>query len=98
MKPFQFSAPASAELTAAIRWYEQQRVGLGGDLFDAVNAAIDVLQHHPEAGASRPGRSSTRELLLRRFPYKLVYRVREHDLYLVALAHTSRRPDYWQNR
>jgi hypothetical protein len=28
----------------------------------------------------------------------LIYRVREHDIYVVALAHTSRRPDYWKNR
>ena len=31
MKPFQLSDPATAELTHAIRWYEQQRTGLGGE-------------------------------------------------------------------
>jgi len=28
----------------------------------------------------------------------LIYRVRDEDVYIVAIAHTSRRPGYWQNR
>jgi len=27
-----------------------------------------------------------------------VYRVRDHDMYVVAVAHTSRRPGYWKDR
>ena len=41
MKPVYFSDPASAEFTAAVRWYEQRRVGLGAELFDAVVATVD---------------------------------------------------------
>jgi hypothetical protein len=36
VKPFQLSDPAITELTHAFRWYEQQRAGLGGELFDAI--------------------------------------------------------------
>ena len=98
MKPVHFSDPASAELSAAIRWYERRRDGLGAELFDAVVATIDLIQSHPEAGALRPGRLSSRQFKVHRFPYKVVYRVREHDIYVVAIAHSSRRPDYWRDR
>jgi hypothetical protein len=35
---------------------------------------------------------------VKRFPYKIVYRERADDLYIVAIAHTSRRPGYWKDR
>lgn len=98
MKPFQLGDPASAELTHAIRWYEQQGAGLGGEFFDAITETIDLIRTHPEIGVPRPTRQPTRQRLVNRFPYNLVYRIRDEDIYIVAVAHTSRRPDYWKHR
>ena len=95
MKPLRISRPASAEFADAVRWYEQKRVGLGGEFFDAVTDAIEVVRNNPEIGAA-VGR--TRSWLLTRFPYRLIYRVRDEDIYIVAIAHTSRRPGYWKHR
>jgi plasmid stabilization system protein ParE len=53
VKPFQLSDPATAELTHAIRWYEQQRAGLGGELLDAITETIDLIRTHPEIGVGR---------------------------------------------
>ena len=98
MKPVRFSDPAAAELAAAVRWYEQRRAGLGADFFDAVASTIELIQSHPEIGAERQGRPASRQFNVKRFPYNLAYRVRENDLYIVAIAHSSRRPDYWITR
>ena len=98
MKPFQFSKPASVELTAAIRWYERQRTGLGGDLFDAIVATIDLIRTHPEIGVARPERLPSRQMAVNGFPYRVVYRIREQDVYVVAIAHMRRRTDYWKHR
>ena len=98
MKPFQFSKPASDELTEAVRWYETRRSGLGSDFYDAIVRTIDLIRAHPEIGTPRIGRLSNRQLRVKRFPYKVVYRVREDDIYVVAVAHTSRRPGYWKDR
>ena len=98
MKPFQLSDPASTELAEAIRWYEQQRSGLGGELFDAISETIDLIRTHPDIGTPRTTRRPSRQLRVNRFPYHVVYRVREEDIYVVAVAHTSRRPDYWKHR
>ena len=95
MKPLRISRPASAEFADAVRWYEQKRIGLGGDVFDAVTHAIEVVRNNPEIG-SLAGRA--RSWLLTRFPYRLIYRVRDEDIYIVAIAHTSRRPGYWKHR
>lgn len=98
MKPFQISTPATEELTKAIQWYEQKRRGLGAELFDAVSHTIDVIREHPEIGVPRTGRLLSRQLRVQRFPYYVAYRIREHDIYVVAIAHTKRRPDYWKDR
>jgi toxin ParE1/3/4 len=98
VKPVHFSEPASAELAAAVQWYEHRRLGLGAELFDRVTATIALIRSHPEAGALRPGRLPSRQFNVDRFPYKIVYRVREDDLYIVAVAHASRRPGYWKTR
>jgi hypothetical protein len=36
VKPFQFSKPASDELTEAVRWDEMRRSGLGSDFYDVI--------------------------------------------------------------
>jgi hypothetical protein len=33
-----------------------------------------------------------------RFPYSLMYIVEEHELYILAIAHQSKRPGYWADR
>lgn len=53
---------------------------------------------NPEIGSPRSGRLAHRRFTLTRFPYTIVYRMRETDVYIVAIAHTSRRPGYWKNR
>ena len=98
MKPFRFSTPASTEFTEAVRWYESRRAGLGADFYDAVVRTIERIRAHPDMGTVRTGRLPNRESRVNRFPYKIVYRVRDEDIYVVAIAHTSRRPGYWQQR
>ena len=73
-------------------------MGLGGDLFDAIVATIDLIRTHPEIGRPRSGRLQSREMAVNGFPYRVVYRIREHDVYVVAIAHMRRRPDYWKHR
>ncbi len=97
MKAFNLSDPAAEELAAAVRWYEQRRPGWGGRLFDAVTRTIERIQLHPEIGAGRTGRWPSRRFRVPGFPYTIVYRIREHDIYVVAVAHTSRRPGYWKD-
>jgi plasmid stabilization system protein ParE len=98
VNPAQIGVLASAELAEAVRWYEERRPGLGGRFFDAVNQTVELIQTHPEIGVPRIGRLPNRQLLVTGFPYKVVYRIRETSIYVVAVAHTSRRPNYWQHR
>ena len=66
--------------------------------YEAVLAALSLLESHEEAGAPVAGDPRTRRLLVGRFPYQVVYRLRDTEIVIVAFAHLKRRPDYWRKR
>ena len=98
MTPLQVSEPASLELAEAVRWHEDRRSGWGGRLFDAVAGTFALIESFPEVASPRRGRLPSRQLKVRGFPYVVAYRIRPDDVYIVAVAHTSRRPGYWKHR
>jgi len=97
VKPLQISEPASLELAEAVRWHEERRPGSGARLFDAVSHVFELIERHPEIGSPRKGRQTARQFTVRGFPYIVAYRIRPDDIYVVAVAHTSRRPGYWKH-
>jgi hypothetical protein len=44
------------------------------------------------------GAAGVKRLLLKRFPYDIVVRELPEEIIVVAVAHQSRRPGYWQDR
>ena len=92
------SEPASVELAEAVRWYETRRAGLGGEFFDAVAATLSLIETNPEIGTTISNDGQTRRVLLTRFPYQVVYRLRPDEIVVVAIAHLKRRPEYWTDR
>jgi hypothetical protein len=43
-------------------------------------------------------RLGTRRLVLRRFPFAIVYRLAGEFVLVLAIAHMRRRPGYWRGR
>ncbi len=91
-----FHPAAAEELIAAGRFYEQRRTGLGHAFLDSVDAALTMLQRNPAIG--RADKRGRRRWLVRHFPFLIIYRIQGQFLHILAVAHTSRRPDYWKCR
>jgi len=94
-------AKAKAELQAAIDWYEEQSVGLGMSLHDAIDDVLRRLRITPDGSTPVPGVSAelgVRRVFTSRFPYAVVYIVRAEVVDVIAFAHESRRPSYWLDR
>ena len=91
-----FHPAASLELRESAAYYESHVEGLGEEFIAEVERACSLLVRHPALGARYDLRH--RRVLLRRFPYALIYRVHEAELTIIAVAHTKRRPGYWQAR
>lgn len=101
MKAVRPNSEAEEEIRAAILWYENEREGLGPELWDEVQATVSLISEYPDIGSAvhrARTRGIVRRVPLRRFPYFVVYRERPQHIELIALAHTSRRPGYWKLR
>lgn len=95
-KPVEFHDEASAEYDAAFDWYLERSPDAALDFDAEVDRALADIASAPHRWAVGP--HSTRRYLLRRFPFILIYREREGDIQIVAVAHTSRKPGYWKKR
>ena len=87
---------ADLELEDAARRYEECNSGLGGDFLDEFEATLRLILEAPERW--RKIRGENRKLNLRRFPYAIIYRLREGEVFIVAVLHLHRRPFYWLHR
>jgi hypothetical protein len=74
--PLRVHNAASAEVAAAIRWYNEQQPGLGDDFRTDFIASVDRIIERPLAWPISPYDPRARRCLLTRFPYSLVYLVR----------------------
>jgi len=98
---FRIDHRATEEFDAAAEWYEAQRAGLGREFIDSVEMAVQQIQERPGLGGPVPGVDSklnVRRLLLRKFPYAIVYMESEGEILIVAIAHGHRKPGYWRER
>jgi hypothetical protein len=96
-----FEPEASVELDHAALWYHGQRSGLGYEFLDAVDRTVAMVQRWPHAAPLATG--LPKELNVRRapvesFPYRLVYLDTPTAIRVLAIAHESRRPNYWLER
>jgi plasmid stabilization system protein ParE len=94
-------AEAESELRSAVLYYEERQVGLGSDLQDRVSKAIHEIAGDPLRFPLYEGKHLTRAFrraTVERFPYLLVYEVRDDEVLVVAVAHSGRDPAYWHER
>lgn len=96
MKGFSFLHQARDEMLEAAERYEGERAGLGADFLVEVQRVVDAARAYPESGT--PLVRGTRRLLLKRFPYSLVFRAEPENILVVAVAHHRRRSGYWSRR
>lgn len=74
---------------------------MGLALLEAVNEVSGRIARWSEAGAPDPDSRTdrvVRRMPVRRFPYRVVWVITDDEIYVVAIAHTHRRPGYWRHR
>jgi toxin ParE1/3/4 len=92
----EFHPLAADEAKAAERWYRERNEIASARFQREIDRAVDLISERPNTGS--PYLGNTRRVLLRRFPFFVVYRVRGFNVQIVALAHARRRPGYWRAR
>ena len=91
-----FLPPAKSELTDATSYYNMQSEGLGYEFAAEVKRTLERIVQYPDAWFKLSKR--TRRCRTNRFPYAVIYQVRQDSLIVVAIMHLSREPETWKSR
>ncbi len=96
MAGYRLIAEAQRDLRSGTTFYEAQYPGLGEDFVLEIRRLCRRIVEAPRLGAEvHPG---VRRRLVRRFPYAVLYAIEDSEVIVLAVAHQSRRPDYWTSR
>jgi len=92
----EFLSEARSELFDAVAYYEGELSGLGQRFWDEVDEHISWIAKNAEVPRLRSG--GYRRVNLKVFPYYVSYIVRDPVIWILAIAHSHTRPEYWMKR
>lgn len=96
MRTIRLHPEAEQDLLEAEQWY-RERSDVAAQAFSLKIAR--ALQSIAEGPLMWPvGRRGERRFVLSRFPYTILYRLRDDEIFVTAVAHHARRPGYWRRR
>lgn len=98
MKPVVFGLDASAELGAAVAWYDTNAVGLGEGFLLRVEDVLQLIAETPTGFPTWDAAPRIRGAVVQRFPYVVSYRELADRVEVVAVAHGARSLGYWLKR
>ena len=96
MKKVLFHPDASEEMTASAGWYENKQSDLGKRFLAGVQDAVLRVQINPMLYPEvMPG---IRRGLIRSFLFGVVHSSSDNVIFIFAVMHLRRAPDYWKDR
>ena len=81
---------ARQDITEAVRWYEKKREKLGEEFLEEVLSYLEYLELN--TGVHQKKNNDNRELILKRFPYVIVYRIINDLVVILAVSHFKLNP------
>ena len=93
---FVFHPEAEEEFLSSINYYEERQSDLGLDFAQEIYSAIQSIIERPKMWPVFDG--DIRRRLVNRFPYAILYSDDNNTIYILAIMHLSRDPNYWKSR
>ena len=91
-----FMSQAEEEVLQATAYYVERSNEIADQFLAALSDATDLLLQFPRVGS--PVEGEARRIILKTFPYQLVYRAEGDEIRVYAVAHLKRKPNYWTGR
>lgn len=91
-----YNSRAQKELLDIVRYYNENLPGLGKEFMEELDIQIELCCTNPEIGV--PLGEDYRRLVMKRFPFSIIYRIRDKNIRVIAVAHQHRKPGYWLGR
>jgi plasmid stabilization system protein ParE len=87
---------AELDIQDTFEWYEAQSPGLGSEFVRAVDGCLSSIGRNPLAYPIIY--KQARRVLIRRFPYGVLYVFEQERVAVVACFHGRRNPKQWRDR
>jgi toxin ParE1/3/4 len=87
---------ARKELNDASDYYDRIDPQLGDDFLEQIEDCISRILRFPRSWTRLRG--EVRRCRTHRFPYSLIYQLEGERVYILAVMHSSRKPNYWVDR
>lgn len=87
---------AEKDLAEVFLWYEDKRIGLGFDFLLHADAGFRLIARNPKIHSATY--KSVRSHLIKRFPYKIIYLIKNHKIIVLGAIHGRRSLDILKRR
>ena len=87
---------AALDLFRAEAWYRERSVRAADGFLVEVGRGFALIREAPDRWAIF--RKGARRFVLERYPFSILYRVEGSTIWVIAVAHAKRRPEYWRAR
>ena len=96
MKPISFHPDVEIDIKGSYDWYEKELQGLGLQFIFELEQGFDAISYAPSTWLTF--QDGFRRYILARFPFSIIYKEYKNKVYVVAVMHNSRNPEYWKER
>ena len=91
-----FHPGASEDYAAAFAWYYARGTKIAADFESEIDRGIRLISQYPLRWPKFD--EERRRLIVRKFPYSIIYEPHGDDAVVLAVAHGKRKPYYWRER
>lgn len=91
-----FDDLANEEFNDTFEYYELQVEGLGQKFQEEIKRGLRSIKRFPEIGVVERG--YIKRYIMHKFPFKILYSFEKNYIYVIAIAHMHREPNYWVKR
>jgi len=93
---FQILQSAEDEIAEGMDYYNEQYPGLGYEFAVEIKEGMKRIKLFPEAWP--PFQDDIRVSYVNRFPYGILYEVRQNRIIVFAIMHLKQNPEKWENK
>jgi len=96
MKPIVFHPDVKIDIQGSYTWYESKLHGLGLQFISELEQSFDAISYAPSTWSTFE--HGLKRYILARFPFSVIYKEKDEEVYILAVMHNSRNPEYWKER
>jgi len=84
MMKVSYSSSALEDLRSCVEYYSEKSSVIAGAFLQEIDTAVELISESPQMGS--PLKGGNRRLILRRFPYFLIYRIEAERAFILAIG------------